>query len=65
MCFEICYLRTLLVAKIRVEHCCNDIDKEKVNKLEKNLFRFVHQKSHMDWSGIEQDLLSLDTACIV
>ena len=60
-----CYLRTLLVAKSRVEHWWKDNDKGKVKKWEKNLFHFVYQKSHKDWSGTEPGVLSLDTACIV
>ena len=65
MRFEICYLRTLLIAKFRVEHWCNDTDRGEVKKWEKNLFHFVHQKSLMNWPGIEPGLPSLDTACLV
>jgi hypothetical protein len=31
-------------------HWWNDADGEKVKKWEKDLFQFVHQKSHKDWS---------------
>ena len=65
MYFEMCYLRTLLVAKIRVEHWWKNNDRGKVKIWEKTLFQFVHQKSHKDWPGIEPGLLSLDTVCIV